>query len=134
MIPRAGVVTFEDYLTKHFIQYIKMELRKTKRLDVVWDAYWETSIKDETRSDRGVDVRLRIGPNVRLPKNWKDFLREPANKVELFKYLSEGATSNVELHQCDFYITYEKKVLHVGPGHEITQGCDHEEADTIILE
>ena len=109
LIPRAGAVTFEDYLTKHFMQHIKMELRKTKRLDVVWDAYWETSIKGETRSDRGVGVRLRIGPNVRLPKNWTDFLREPANKVELFKYLSEGATSNLELHQCDFYITYEKR-------------------------
>jgi hypothetical protein len=53
LIPRAGAVTFEDYLTKHFMQHIKMELRKTKRLDVVWDAYWETSIKGETRSDRG---------------------------------------------------------------------------------
>ena len=54
LIPRADVIAFEDYLTKHFIQYIKMELRKTKRLDVVWDAYGEASIKGETRSDRGV--------------------------------------------------------------------------------
>ena len=81
----------------------------------------------------GLGVRLKIGPNVRLPKNWTDFLRQPAKKVELFKYLSEGATSNLELYQCDFYITYEKKFLHVGPGHEVTQECDHEEADARIV-
>jgi len=64
LIPRAGAVTFENYLTKHFLKHLQMELRKTQRLDIVWDTYWESSIKGQARDDSGMGVRLKIGPIV----------------------------------------------------------------------
>ena len=133
LAPKDGILTFENYLTKQFLKHIEMELRKTQRLDIVWDAYWESYIKGETRDDRGIGVRLKVGPNVRLPRNWAEFLRQPSNKVELFNYLSQATTSNLELIQYDFYITQGKSVLHVGPGPDMTEQCDHEEADTRIV-
>jgi len=59
LIPRAGAVTFENYITKHFLEHTQMELRKPQRLDIVWDTYWESSIKVQTRDDRGIGVRLK---------------------------------------------------------------------------
>lgn len=35
--------------------------------------------------------------------------------------------------QCDFYITHENTVRHFGPGTEMFENCDHEEADTKII-
>ena len=55
------------------------------RLDIVWDTYRPMSIKWHTRDEC---VRLKVGPNVRIPGKWSEFLRDSTNKVELFKYLS----------------------------------------------
>ena len=63
----------------------------------------------------------------------QNFLRVPSNKVELFHYLSEGTTSNLELVRYNFYIMRGKKVLHIGPGPDMTEECDHEEADARFI-
>ena len=70
LVLRVGAITFENYLIKHFLQHIEMQLQMTERLDIVWNAYWESSIKGETRNDRSIGACLKIGPNVKLPKNW----------------------------------------------------------------
>ena len=43
------------------------------------------------------------------------------------------SSSKLELVQNDLYITHGKNVLHVGRGTEMTEECDHEEADTRIV-
>ena len=59
------------------------------RLDIVWDTYRPMSIKGHTRDEC---VRLKVGPNVRIPGKWSEFIRDSTNKVKLFKYLSGEAT------------------------------------------
>ena len=98
------------------------------RLDIVWDTNQPMSIKGHTRDERGHGVRLKVGPNVRIPGNWSDFLRDSTNKVELFKYLS-GEVMQRFHSGGDIYITMSNgsTVGHVGPV------CNQEEADTRII-
>ena len=135
LLPRIGVSNFENYFDMCFRKHIENELRKTSRVDVVWDSYWECSIKGETRNNRGssTGVRLKIGPKVKLPNNWSNFLKLPENKVELFNFLTETAVSSLELPASNLYITSGDIVQHVGPGNDMTEKCDHEEADTRIV-
>ena len=90
------------------------------RLDIVWDTYRPMSIKGHTRDERGHGVRLKVGPNVRIPGNWSEFLRDNTNKVELFKYLSGEVMQR--FHSGGYiYITMSNAV------------CNQEEADTRII-
>ena len=94
------------------------------RLDIVWDTYRPMSIKGHTRDERGHGVRLKVGPNVRIPGNWSEFLRDSTNKVELFKYLS-GEVMHRFHSGGDIYITMSNgtTVGHVGPGEDMTTVC-----------
>ena len=48
--------------------------RKIKRcVCVVWDEYLPESLKAETRSKRGKEVRRRVEPSTAIPGNWKTF-------------------------------------------------------------
>ena len=104
------------------------------RLDIVWDTYRPMSIKGHTRDERGHGVRLNVGPNVRIPGNWSEFLRDSTNKVELFKYLS-GEVMQRFHSGGDIYITMSNgtTVGHVGHGEDMTTVCNQEEADTRII-
>ena len=104
------------------------------RLDIVWETYRPMSIKGHTRDERGHGVRLKVGPNVRIPGNWFEFLRDSTNKVELFKYLS-GEVMQRFHSGGDIYITMSNgtTVGHVGPGEDMKTVCNQEEADTRII-
>ena len=114
-----GTGTFEQFMQRLFLKHLQVELRKVSRLDIVCDTYRPMSIKGHTRDERGHGVRLKVGPNVRIPGNWSEFLRDSTNKVELFKYLSGEV-----MQRChsggDIYITMSNgtTVGHVGPGEE----------------
>ena len=102
-----------------------MELRKVSRLDIVWDTYRPMSIKGHTRDEC---VRLQVGPNVRIPGKWSEFLRDSTNKVELFKYLSGEVMQ--PFHSGGYiYITMSNGTTggHVGPGEHMTTVCNHED-------
>ena len=92
------------------------------RLDIVWDTYRPMSIKGHTRDERGHGVRLKVGPNVRIPGNWSDFLHDSTNNVELFKYLS-GEVMQRFHSGGDIYITMSNgtTVGHAGPGEDSVQ-------------
>ena len=83
-----GTGTFEQFTQRLFLKHLQVELRKVSRLDIVWDIYRPMSIKGHTRDEC---VRLKVGPNVRIPGKWSEFLRDSTNKVEPFKYLSGDA-------------------------------------------
>ena len=68
------------------------------RVDVLFDRYFETSIKDGTRSNcagvirpirRVIDSRC-----VKLPQNWKQFISHSRNKAELASFLSSELIRN----------------------------------------
>ena len=65
--------TFKDFAESIFIPKIDRELQTVVRVDIVWDQYVKNSIKEITRIKRGTGVRLKVGPNTKIPKNWKDF-------------------------------------------------------------
>ena len=102
-----GTGTFDQFTQILFLKHLQVELRKVSRLDIVWDTYRPMSIKGHTRDERGHGVRLKVGPNVRIPGNWSDFLRDSTNKVVLFKYLSREVMQrfhsggSVNLTGCD---------------------------------
>lgn len=64
-----------------------------KRTDVVFDRYYEKSIKEGTRTQRGQGAvairRLSKGRNVPLPAEWDTFIAHPENKRNLAKFLSQ---------------------------------------------
>jgi hypothetical protein len=128
LLPRIGVSNFANYFDMCFRKLIENELRKTSRVDVVWDSYWECSIRGETRNNRGSSTGMRLkillGPKVKLPNNWSNFFKLPENKVELFNFLTETAVSSLELPASNLYITNGDIVQHVGPGNDMTEKCD----------
>ena len=126
-----GTGTFEQFTQRLFLKHLQVELRKVSRLDIVWDTYRPMSIKGHTRDEC---VRLKVGPNVRIPGKWSEFLRDSTNKVELFKYLS-GEVMQPFHSGGDIYITMSNGTTggHVGPGEDMTTVCNQEEADTRII-
>ncbi|KAK3929501.1 Opticin [Frankliniella fusca] len=68
---------------------------KCSRLDIVWDQYEENSLKAATRESRGAGARRRGLPQKgALPKQsklWDDYLKNDANKQEMFIFLAEKA-------------------------------------------
>ena len=64
-----GTGTFEQFTQRLFLKHFQVELRKVSRLDIVWDTYRPMSIMGHTRDERGHGVRLKVGPNVRIPGN-----------------------------------------------------------------
>lgn len=92
-LPTAGVATFDDYADKVFIPHLRQQIQNSQRVDVVWDRYIANSLKQTTRESRGKGVRRKVSGRVKLPTNWMQFLRDPANKAELFQFLSDKVVS-----------------------------------------
>ena len=88
--------TFQDYANNTFIPFIAHLLKNVKRLDLVWDRYFDDSLKICTRDKRGTGVRRKVSGNGVLPNNWQTFLRCSENKSELFPFLSKLLVSQVQ--------------------------------------
>ncbi len=95
-LPATNITTFEEYATDVFIPHIKKQLATSNRVDVVWDTYKSSSIKESTREKRGKGIRRKVAGKNKIPSNWPDFLRDSVNKQELFTFLS----SKIELMEC----------------------------------
>ena len=67
--------TFRDYALNVFLPYVKLQLDKAQRVDIVWDEYRPGTLKQQARDKRGKGVRRRVAPNNAIPKNWGEFLR-----------------------------------------------------------
>ena len=99
---------------------------------MIWDQYFNNSLKSQTRSRRGKGIRRRVEASSSLPGNWQEFLRIDANKIELFAFLVKHISRMVITKQ--IVTTSGSEVLCIPP--QDTSGlapCDHEEADTRII-
>ena len=76
--------SFAVYASNKFAPYVAAQLQHVKRIDIVWGEYVEASLKATTRHKRGQGVRQRVAPGNKLPRNWKEFLRDGRNKQELY--------------------------------------------------
>ena len=93
------------------------QLETCTRVDIVWDRYISNSIKAATREKRGKGTRMKVAGKSKVPGNWRGFLRDEGNKLELFQFLThkiasfdypEGkqvfVTSHSQYHSCRFLI------------------------------
>lgn len=87
-LPTSVASTFDEYADLVFIPYVLSQLQHSPRVDIVWDVYTPDSPKESTREKRGLGVRRKVAGKTKLPPNWSQFLRDPANKTELFGFLS----------------------------------------------
>jgi hypothetical protein len=131
ILPVAGVTTFDNYAKDVFIPFLNTQFKDCNRVDVVWDTYVENSLKDSTREKRGVGQRRKVAAATKIPKNWNDFLRNSANKEELFDFLSNKVSNHQFIEGKYVYIT---SGISVKTNHCVKMpDCNHEEADTRIL-
>jgi hypothetical protein len=89
----SSAATFDEYANQVFCPFLEISLQNASRVDVVWDQYRETSLKEATRAKRGTGVRKKVAGHVKIPRNWPAFLQDSLNKKELFLFLSESVKS-----------------------------------------
>ena len=65
----STVKTFQEYKF-HFWSHIKKKTENMNRVDVVFDRYFDNSLKSCTRSKRGSSSVVAFQSNTPLPKNW----------------------------------------------------------------
>ena len=103
---------FIDYAKNQFIPFIVKRLKRIMRLDIIFDQYFENSIKSLTRENRasyGSSVRIKdIGKRI-IPKDWAAFLRNEKNKEELFSLLAEEI-SKIVVEGKTILVTSKEKV------------------------
>lgn len=123
---------FDSYFEKAFCPRIRHDLKRSTRVDIVWDEYRALTIKGGTREKRGTGIRQRICGTAKIPGNWQKFLANIDNKKELFTFLSKKITAEHFPDDKNVYVTAGDQVHHVGNGPPMDQ-CNHEEADTRVL-
>lgn len=126
--------TFKEYVQTVFLPYVQTQMQSAQRIDIVWDTYKEDSLKTGTREKRGSGACRRVALSVKIPTNWKSFLRVDDNKTELFGLLAQEV-GNIDAAGKEVYSTYGNQVVTNGSRETLQdlQPCNHEEADTRIF-
>lgn len=121
--------TFDDYANDIILPHIKSLAQSHLRVDVVFDVYYDDSLKGETRRKRGIGSRRKVTGNTRPPKSWNTFLRCDENKTELFGFLADKIVSmNTD---ATIVVTKEDNVVsNKAIDTDFIAPCTHEEADT----
>ena len=134
MLPPRNCKTFMDYATSVFEPYVLGQAERVHRLDVVWDRYTPSSLKQSTREARGHGPRRRVTPNTTIPANWQSFLRNDDNKKELFAFLAKQVESMKTQEGTVLISTYNEDVLSSSYVDKVgIAPCNHEEADTRVI-
>ena len=89
-MPHMTATTFEEYAELAFIPFLLKSLSSVSRVDVVWDRYVDSSLKEYTREKRGKGVRRKISNQSKIPGNWAEFLKDVDNKKELTTFLTDN--------------------------------------------
>ena len=139
MLKPVGCRIFKDYIEKIYHPYIKLELNKVERLDVVWDRYFPNSLKQSAREKRGIHgttQKQRVLDTTPISSNWEGFLQIEVNKDNVFHFISKSM-ENFDTEGKVLVSTYDERVITAGQktikDMESMQPCSHEEADTRIL-
>ena len=90
--------TFEEYVTKDIIPQLQRYSSTYQRTDIIFDVYRDSSLKAEARSNRGKALRRRVTAKSKTPTNWKSFLRDSANKTELFQFIADIVSTTNTKH------------------------------------
>ena len=68
------IETIGAYIEQVYLTMILRHLLRYERVDVLFDRYFDLSIKGVTRVNRGIGGRYHIMPNTPIPRKWKEFL------------------------------------------------------------
>ena len=129
---------FGEYAERIFCRYILQNYRFCLRLDIIWDQYFENSIKNLIRDIRAAGythhkATKHVETTTPLPKKWGQFLKNSHNKTELFSFLNKElmkvAPSEQQLiltEGSDVICSQSRNLKNLAP-------CNHEEADTRIM-
>ena len=110
MLKPVGARTFQDYAMLVFLPYIKAQLARVTRVDIIWDIYIPDSLKFTAKENRGKGVRRRVAAANSIPGNWHEFLRVDKNKTELFNFLAHEVVENLSTEK-EVFSTCGKHVL-----------------------
>ena len=81
-LPTEAVRTFSEYADKVFIPYVKKQLERATRVDVVWDTYVPDSLKESTqekKEEREFAGKCQGKPNSRV-SGWTFFVTQKTTK------------------------------------------------------
>jgi hypothetical protein len=134
MSPHSNTRTFADYINDVFIPYVAAELKRTARVDLVFDQYFATSLKQSTRDRRAANKSPRkvvVVETAKIPRNWAEFLSQSDNKQQLFNLLADAVAAADWPANKMVRATRQGAVMCVNGGQ--MQESDHEEADTRIF-
>ena len=92
VLKSAGSSTFGELASKYF-KAITTSLASCKEVHIVFDQYWDASMKAGERARRGspnalLEVKIH-GPSTPVPKQWVKYIPNPQNKINLCDFLSE---------------------------------------------
>lgn len=137
---KPGITTFKEVANI----LLAMALREgvsSKRVDVVFDDYRETSIKNPEREKRGAENEncyRDIRPEHKVPQ-WKKFLANPENKKQLIQFVVNqwrGECCRKRLGEKRLYATAGEQCYEItAEGSVICTElrCTQEEADTRLI-
>lgn len=108
-LPAPGPTTLRTFkdMAKEFLTYILQHSEGASQIHVVFDKYFENSIKSATRLKRGENcLKYHILLDGPIPKNWKTFLHSGENKGNLAtcytEYMCSVLSTTMETNQCAF--------------------------------
>lgn len=92
----GGCKTFGDYAANAFVPHIKRERSKAEHVNIVWNQYFDNSLRAYTREKHTISpVQCRrVEVSSPIPKNWQHFLRFNGNMIELVKLLIDELMSS----------------------------------------
>ena len=69
MLKPGSAKTFQDYARDVILPYVKSQVDKAQRVDIVWDDYRPGTLKEQTPEKRGTGVRRCVAPQNAVPQN-----------------------------------------------------------------
>ena len=93
VLKSAGSSTFGELAFKYF-KAIPTSLANCREVHIVFNKYWDASIKAGERTCRGsLNASLEVNihrPSTPVPKQWREYIPTPQNKRNLCVLLSES--------------------------------------------
>ena len=129
MQPPSNCKTFLGYSFEIFVPYLESQSCLVAIVDLVWDRYFDNSLKGTTRSNRYVDFCRKVTTNWFLSKNWMSFLHCSENKSELFPFLSQNIVSAVSSETLFIATADENVIAYQDVNLSGLMTCTLEEAD-----
>ena len=124
--------TIKEYIDNILSPNILSHFSYASRVDLVFDRYFQNSVKNATRDGRGTGKRRKVGLDIKIPTNWKEFLSCAENKKELFPLVSRRLVETSQLPPGKVLLMTENErcISTDDMDLEFLSPSNHEEADT----